>query len=204
VGKVRIMSEEICGQCNGDGIVDQTITGSFDDDLPDYLSCTVCDGTGKVNQNGDYFPPEIVCPICGSTDIDVRQDMRSMNPLGAGLIFIDQFKCHCKDCNAEGDFSNDNDLLIEEAIKEAITKRAIQSLDILAENGQSTAWIERCLGLNIGTFKKYKEQNVFPREAYVLLRFIECQPELLTLAKLNYPPKWLLTGDTKEALGIEE
>jgi hypothetical protein len=58
------------------------------------------------------------------------------------------------------------------------------SLDHLEVKGYSTARIERCLGLNIGTFNKYKEQNVFPREAYVLLRIIECQPELLTLAKL--------------------
>jgi len=94
----------------------------------------------------------------------------------------------CNTCKESGDFTGANDVLIDKAISEALTKRAIESLDTLAEKGHSTTWIERCLGLNVGFLRKCREQNLFSRETYTLLRFIECQPELLNLAKLGYPP----------------
>lgn len=179
---------EKCKCCNGDGVTDRTLDGSFDDPLPDYLECGVCDGKGFVNKNSDYFPPEIVCPVCGSVDIAIRQDMRSMNPMGAGVIFIDQVNHYCNACKESGDFTGENDGRVEAAIQEALTKRGIESLDKLAEQGNTATWIERCLGLEIGFLKRCRANNYFSRETYVLLRFIECQPELLTLAKFDYPP----------------
>lgn len=52
------MTNTKCRCCNGDGVTDRTLDGSFEDPLPDYLECGVCDGKGFVNKNGDQFPPE--------------------------------------------------------------------------------------------------------------------------------------------------
>lgn len=38
-----------CSCCGGDGVTDQTLDGSFDDPLPDYLECCVCDGKGFID-----------------------------------------------------------------------------------------------------------------------------------------------------------
>ena len=177
-----------CGCCNGSGYTDPTMYDSFDDPVPDMMVCGVCDGTGHVNKNGDEFPSEIVCPVCGSVDIEIRQDIRSMNPMGAGCIFIDQVNHYCNACKECGDFTGVNDALIDKAIDEVLAKRAIESLDTLAAKGFTPTWIERCLGLHVGFLRKCREQNLFSRETYTLLRFIECQPELLNLARMNYPP----------------
>jgi len=181
------MESECCGQCEGYGYIAYQCPKEdcdIEDSLPERISCEACEGRGFTEKER----PEIVCPVCGSVDIAIRQDMRSMNPMGAGVIFIDQVNHYCNVCKASGDFTGENDHRIEAAIQDALTKRAIESLDKLAEQGNTATWIERCLGLEIGFLKRCREYNEFSRETYTLLRFIECQPELLTLAKLGYPP----------------
>jgi len=68
------------------------------------------------------------------------------------------------------------------------TTRAFESLAVLKANDISPAWIERCLGLEIGSINKWRMAQYFPPETCALLKIIEHYPEILDVARLGFPP----------------
>jgi len=126
------------------------------------------------------------CPICGSSNLNEVTHTRVITPYGADQCAYWSTEHKCLACGAEGCFDDSNDPKIEEAITEAVSRRAIKSIAILASKGWKRAYIERCLGFRIGHLARCELSGKFSVEMYALLRLIECQPELLTVAKNNY------------------
>lgn len=88
---------------------------------------------------------------------------------------------------AGDDFVNKNSDYFPSEILERTT-RAFESLAVLKANGISPAWIERCLGLEIGSINKWRMAQYFPPETCALLKIIEHYPEMLDVARLGFPP----------------
>lgn len=143
-----------------------------------------------INKNGDFFIPDVICPVCGSLNVIFESETREMSPYGAGEISLQLVNNKCSDCHAEGDFNGVNDVRIEAACKDIVKKRSCECVDNLNQQGISNEYIERCLGLRIGSIREWQYQG-FPMEVYVLLRFLEIQPHLIEIAKAGYPKFWL-------------
>jgi hypothetical protein len=126
------------------------------------------------------------CPICGSSNLNEVTRISFISPYGADQCAYCSTEHLCLACGAEGCFDNSNDPKIEEAITKAISRRSIKSVASLEAKGYKRAYIERCTGLRIGHLARCEKASKFSVEMYALLRLIECQPELLTVAKNNY------------------
>ena len=144
------------------------------------------------------------CPVCGSKKITSGIEKRTISPMGAGEIAFDQVNNVCDDCGEEGDFAGENDPLVDDAIDTITTQRALESLKRLRDIRITPVYIERCLGLKIGTIRKWEKQNKVPRLGYALLRLIEHQPSLVEVAKNGYPPLYSIRERDPSVLAIDK
>lgn len=126
---------------------------------------------------------EIICPSCGSLNIEYEKDTIVLSePYGGeNSIMLDNYIC--KDCDFEGDILDLNDpIIIRETNKlKSISCRNI--IEFFEKIGISSRALERILGLQIRTLDKYKEANANPDPAEVtLLKLIRRFPWLLKVA----------------------
>ena len=128
-----------------------------------------------------------ICPLCGSGDIshELRQETVSDNFLGHKEISLAYDLC--QECGMDGDFTNQNDALISEAISELKTETVKVILQDFTHNNVNFAGMERALELPQRTLAKWKSGASIPTSAGItLLKFLKLFPWLVDVADYNF------------------
>jgi len=127
------------------------------------------------------------CPACGSTDIiDEKKNILIREPFG-GQNNIEIHENLCSTCGTRGDFFNQNEILIDEAIKKLKQKSIENILNYFIDNKISMSSIERALEIPQRTLTKWKNKTNVPSSAGIsLMRFIKLFPWLLEVAENKY------------------
>lgn len=130
---------------------------------------------------------ELHCPACGSESLERKVIIKRINePFSEDAeVELSVFKCQA--CGTEGDFFNNNDVILSNAI-DASKNRSVQNiLEKFSVHNISMASIERALDLPQRTLIKWKSGKSKPSAAGVaLLRMVCTFPWLLEVADNNY------------------
>jgi transposase-like protein len=127
------------------------------------------------------------CPECGSKAIIEKKKNISIKEPFADEINIEINENVCSSCGSQGDFSNQNETLIEETIKNLKQKSIKNILNDFTDNKMSMSSIERALEMPQRTLTKWKNNTNYPSSAGIaLIRFIKLFPWLLEVAENKY------------------
>lgn len=128
-----------------------------------------------------------VCPLCGSDKISQTERHETICESFGGCRELSLFFDSCELCGTEGDFSNKNDELIKEVIKELKSEAVKNILKDFSEQKFNFAGMERALELPQRTLAKWKNGSASPSAAGVtLLKFLRLFPWLLVVAEKNF------------------
>jgi hypothetical protein len=128
-----------------------------------------------------------LCPACGSADIKKIVNKEIINEPFGGHKYIDTIEVRCNTCGSTGDFFGENELIVDEAIKELKQNSIINILNDFSNNKISMSAIERALDLPQRTLAKWKNGNSSPTATGVaLMRFIRLFPWLLDVAERKF------------------
>jgi DNA-binding transcriptional regulator YiaG len=128
-----------------------------------------------------------ICPVCGSKDIKRIINLEAISEPFGGHKNIDIVEVKCNTCESTGDFFNENENIIDEAIRELKQNSIINILNDFSNNKISMSAVERALDLPQRTFAKWKNGNSSPTATGVaLMRFIRLFPWLLDVAENKF------------------
>lgn len=124
---------------------------------------------------------ETTCPACGS-DTLVKKTREIKIPLEFGRdITVEESIYICQVCGTDGDFADENDKKIGDALEAAKRKLTEQILDTLVGKGISMAYFERAMGLPARTLARWKQGNI-SASGFALIKTVETYPWLLEVA----------------------
>jgi len=127
------------------------------------------------------------CPVCGSSDISRSKKPLSITEAFSGNRTVDVVTYHCNSCGSDGDFFDENQGLIDEAIKHSQSLVVANVIDYFERNQTSLAGMERALGLPQRTLTKWKTGALQPSSSAVsLFKFLRIYPWLLSVAEHKY------------------
>ena len=127
------------------------------------------------------------CPACGSTDIKDEKVITILKEPFGGQDVVDKHEIVCSMCGSRGDFFNENDDVINEAVKKLKQKSIENIIDDFANKKISMSAIERALEIPQRTLTKWKNGNAAPSSTGLsLMRFIRLFPWLLDVAENKY------------------
>ena len=130
---------------------------------------------------------ELICPACGSTDVQVISKTQRIQESFGIYEDIESVENVCQICSTTGDFLDSNSSLITDSISKLKVKVAISILESLQSEGMSLASMERALNIPQKTFAKWKNGATNPSATGVtLLKFIRLFPWLLEVADSNF------------------
>jgi len=95
---------------------------------------------------------------------------------------------HCLVCDESGDFSGENDTIVESALEIAKKQSVVSMLDALCDGGIKMTYLERSLELPPKTVARWKNGGC-SAASIALLRIIRTFPWLLEVADANYDKK---------------
>ena len=126
------------------------------------------------------------CPVCGSNEIYLNIKKRKITDPFGGEREINVNVYSCKICGTVGDFFNENDRIISNAISFLNDKSVKNIIDFLTNSGFKLAAVEKALGLSQRTLTKWKIGATKPSSSSVaLLKLIKLFPWLLDVATVN-------------------
>jgi len=125
------------------------------------------------------------CPACGSTDVRQEQVNESLPvPYGEDVVVATtQFTCAV--CGETGDFTGENDAIVESALKKRVGESVLQMFEGLAAMGISLAYFERALRLPARTTARWKAGELSAAPVS-LLRAVRTYPWLLEVADSGF------------------
>ncbi|HPG35302.1 MAG TPA: hypothetical protein PLG63_03115 [bacterium] len=127
------------------------------------------------------------CPVCGSNEIYLNIKKRKITDPFGGEREINVNVYSCKICGTVGDFFNENDRIISNAISFLNDKSVKNIIDFLTNSGFKLAAVEKALGLSQRTLTKWKIGATKPSSSSVaLLKLIKLFPWLLDVADSKY------------------
>lgn len=127
------------------------------------------------------------CPVCGSNEIYLNIKKRKITDSFGGEKEITVNVYSCIICGTAGDFFNENDRVISNAISSLNEKSVKNIIDFLTNSGFKLAAVEKALGLSQRTLTKWKIGATKPSSSSVaLLKFIKLFPWLLEVADSKY------------------
>lgn len=127
------------------------------------------------------------CPECGSKAVIENIKNISIKEPFADEVNIETKEDTCSSCGSQGDFLNQNETLIEEAIKNLKQTSIKNILNSFADNKMSMSSIERALEIPQRTLTKWKNSVNNPSSTGIaLMRFITLFPWLLEVAENKY------------------
>jgi hypothetical protein len=139
----------------------------------------------------DIKPPKtILCPACGSPDVTAEKKERTISvPYGPAAEFLETVYT-CNACGTDGDFANENDVVVNKALALSRNESAKLMLQKMTEGpGEFTlAYIERALRLPSGLLKLWK-MGLLSNTALSLLRIVYTFPWLLQISDANFQPE---------------
>ncbi|CAG36775.1 hypothetical protein [Desulfotalea psychrophila] len=132
---------------------------------------------------------QLTCPACGSHNITQQKEIKK--------IFTDHLdkETHietlyeeCQECGMDGEFSIDNDEIINNALADTRSETISKILTELS-NHHSLAGIERSLDLPQRTLSKWKNGTKPTRSGTTLVKLIAIFPWLIKIAQSKYNPE---------------
>jgi DNA-binding transcriptional regulator YiaG len=133
------------------------------------------------------MPDKNICPICGFDQIDheIRPETVSDYYCGQKEVSL-AYDC-CRQCGTDGDFGEQNDKLIREALDKMKAEYVKIILQDFAKSHMNFAGMERALELPQRTLAKWKNGTSAPSAAGVtLLKFLNLFPWLVDVADYNF------------------
>lgn len=142
-----------------------------------------------------------MCPMCGSSAVTETDELRAIAiPYGGQATYGTKVH-HCSDCGESGDFTQQNDAIIQSAYREAKKKSVDPMLGYLGSIGVSMAYIERALELPVRTLARWKTEEC-SAAAIALLRIIRTYPWILQVADARFDERVAKVTLLKETAGI--
>lgn len=128
------------------------------------------------------------CPFCGATSgISTRsEDRRYTAPFGPTVTYS-AVENECTTCGSAGDFAEQNEKAVNDAIEVSVRASVQRMLELLAAKNLTMAHIERAVDLPARTLARWKAGEV-ARPGVVLLRMLATFPWLLSVAEEQYDP----------------
>ncbi len=129
---------------------------------------------------------ETKCPICGSDNIEIKKDIKSIRVPLAEPVQQNFVYCHCKDCLA--------DVLIESESKKEMAKKSFDSgkasmpllIDKVKKSGIPDTRLERALRLAPHTVSRWKQGKQVSAAVMALARYLAIMPELVEIAEKGF------------------
>ncbi|WP_295068228.1 hypothetical protein [uncultured Fibrobacter sp.] len=133
---------------------------------------------------------ETKCPICGSDNIEIKKDIKSIRVPLAEPVQQNFVYCHCKDCLA--------DVLIESESKKEMAKKSFDSgkasmpllIDKVKKSGIPDTRLERALRLAPHTVSRWKQGKQVSAAVMALTRYLAIMPELVEIAEKGFDEKF--------------
>ena len=143
----------------------------------------------------------ISCPVCGSEKLS--KNIRKISiPVKYGReVQIDETVYTCEECKVEGDFANENDEIIEQAIELAKSKSAGSMLDDLSTQGIRMAYFERALSLPTRTLARWKKGEI-SASGLALLKVVRTIPWVLDIADEDFDETYVNKRIVQESNAI--
>lgn len=136
---------------------------------------------------------KLQCPSCGSNKVKTQIEKESRK-LTLGDEFYYDIPVHiCGDCEEEGDFNNEPDLVRASSIGAAKKELAVKLIDEIMDKGLSLSYIERAFELPQRTLSS-KWRNGISAPGLALLRVVHSMPWVVHVADNKF---------TKKAIGDE-
>ncbi len=121
------------------------------------------------------------CPVCCSSELTVEVKKGSVRVPFGPLVDVDKQIFTCQICGEVGDFTGQNDHLVDKATAISINHSVEDMLTFLANNGVKMSYLERSLELPVRTVSRWK-QGKLSASALALLRCVSTYPWLLEVA----------------------
>ncbi len=123
----------------------------------------------------------MICPICGHTKLNTTYEDKSFRVLYGPPIVIRLRVDTCPACNESGDFENENDRPIQQALEISALKSVPFMVAILKEDHQcAPVYIERVTGLQFGSITRC-EAGHYDAAVIIALRMACAYPPILAL-----------------------
>ena len=142
---------------------------------------------------------QVVCPICGSKDLVQKTKSESITVPFSEPVEVTENMFLCNVCGESGDFTGENDQLIDAAGLFAVKKSALNILGYLTEHGVTMAYLERAMDLPIRTASRWKEGHI-SAPAVALLRCLRTYPWLIDVADNDFNADFAKAELVKNAL----
>ena len=130
---------------------------------------------------------ELICPVCGSSNIvkDVYSEILQDNICGQKPI--EKVIYQCNSCGEAGDFFNENEATIDNALSEIKQSFVVNALSDFTAQKISFSSMERALEIPQRTLTKWKNGVSSPTSTGVaLLKFVWLYPWLLEVAEKSF------------------
>ena len=128
-----------------------------------------------------------VCPACGSDTLTERIESQILKEPFGGQKEVPVKEYYCSTCKSKGDFFNENDNVVENALESLKAKSIINILNYFSDNKISMSAMERVLSLPQRTLAKWKNGAVKPSSSGIaLMKFLRTFPWLLEVAENKF------------------
>lgn len=152
------------------------------------------------------------CPVCGSSDIEVREETRHVTVPFAAPV---EYSTRVHTCHACDDVFEESEEPFKVAERAAIAASANNIINTLADSGITMAYIERALRLPQRTLARWKAGDC-SAGAIALLRIVGTFPGILEVADKDFdqtaseqwlisciPPRTAGLGTVPQAVAVE-
>lgn len=120
-----------------------------------------------------------ICPICGNKNIQRNIKTKMIEEPFGGQKKIKIVQYTCSDCDASGDFFNENEEKLQKTINQLKKIAVKNTLGYFISKGYSLATLERILELPQRTLRVWKHE--IPPAGVTLLKFVRLFPWLLDI-----------------------
>jgi hypothetical protein len=130
---------------------------------------------------------EIICPVCGSKDLEKLVDQKSHQlTLGGDFQYMEEYY-KCNICKEAGDFANIGNYAFKEAEERALKELVPNLIEDLSHHGISMARFERAFELPQRTLTRWKTGD-FSSAGVALLRVVKTFPFVVRVAEWKFDP----------------
>lgn len=130
---------------------------------------------------------KVLCPSCGSDAVELSEKIKLISEPYGKTVDVPINNYTCSICGMQGDFTGDNDDIIDKAIEDAQRSAIANIIDDFGNINISMAAIERSLDLPQRTLTKWKNGLSNPSSTGVaLMNIIRTYPWILDVAQNKY------------------
>ena len=128
---------------------------------------------------------KLTCPACGSDDVTSATNVAELALPFSEAVRVEEVVNTCRVCGTEGDFLDQNQARVDEALRVATRESVRQMIDGLGNQGVTMAYFERALRLPQRTLARWKTGEC-TASAIAVLRLVSTYPWLLSVAEASF------------------